>query len=324
MKDIKYAVDTKSIALLDWFDRHYYRAAVGIVKGKKIVSPEFRNFVSVTTHLGIINKPFFNRWRGDVGNRVADQRTKEAAESGSIVHHACTIYSMGGDVIFNPPFYEKQNFTDKEIQKKKRNKNGCCIIEKQSDMVKVWGYERVLSILKPQILMIEQPLISLIHNNGGTLDYLWKLQAGSYDVGVREPIVIPESGNWIVDIKTGEESIDHKRQLCEYKYMLHEMYGIDAKGVIILHLGVSETTGNIKIKAIVIHNKKEMQEHTDAYLHAKALWESNNENIQPVIFQFPKELSMKTAKLRKNLAIRPKRAIKSIVQKKQKRAKGKR
>ena len=40
----------------------------------------------------------------DIGNREADLRSKEAADRGSRVHHACQSLMEGGRVIFNPRY----------------------------------------------------------------------------------------------------------------------------------------------------------------------------------------------------------------------------
>jgi hypothetical protein len=45
-----------------------------------------RRYPSVTTVLGVINKPWLNEWRGDLGNEEADRVSGEAADTGSDFH----------------------------------------------------------------------------------------------------------------------------------------------------------------------------------------------------------------------------------------------
>lgn len=53
-------------------------------------------YPSVTTILSIINKPGLNFWRGKLGNREAEEISKEARELGTQVHAGCRRINEGG------------------------------------------------------------------------------------------------------------------------------------------------------------------------------------------------------------------------------------
>lgn len=54
-----------------------------------------QDYISVTTALEIIRKPFLERWRGSVGNDEADRIRDEAGDFGSAVHDACQAIDQG-------------------------------------------------------------------------------------------------------------------------------------------------------------------------------------------------------------------------------------
>lgn len=54
-----------------------------------------KQYVSVTTALSIIRKPFLERWRGELGNEEADRIRDEAGELGSVVHDMCQSLDAG-------------------------------------------------------------------------------------------------------------------------------------------------------------------------------------------------------------------------------------
>jgi len=60
-----------------------------IRKGKK--------YISVTTALEIINNEGLNRWRGEVGNRLADVSQKLGADNGLNFHKYCAIIDKSRD-----------------------------------------------------------------------------------------------------------------------------------------------------------------------------------------------------------------------------------
>lgn len=52
-------------------------------------------YPSVTTILGIIRRPYLERWRGNLGNEEADRVLAEAGDIGTRVHDGCEAINMG-------------------------------------------------------------------------------------------------------------------------------------------------------------------------------------------------------------------------------------
>src|SRR5262249_8899610 len=60
----------------------------------------------VTTILGVIRKPFLEKWRGRIGNEEADRIAREATELGTLVHAGCADIGRGllvADVLAGVP-----------------------------------------------------------------------------------------------------------------------------------------------------------------------------------------------------------------------------
>lgn len=53
---------------------------------------------SVTQVLGIIDKPFLQKWRGKLGNAECDRIVRESQETGHLVHEAIESYFRGEDI----------------------------------------------------------------------------------------------------------------------------------------------------------------------------------------------------------------------------------
>jgi len=70
-----------------------------------------QSYPSVTTIVGtVLRKPFLEKWRGEVGNHVADKRRDEAGEHGKNVHLACGLIMKGvqGIPLDLPKLHEEQ------------------------------------------------------------------------------------------------------------------------------------------------------------------------------------------------------------------------
>ena len=80
-----------SVKVIEYFDQRFYKMS--------FLDP-LDYFPSVTTKLGIIDKPFLARWRGDIGNREADYRVRDAQEKGSNIHNGWFVMTQGGAVVY--------------------------------------------------------------------------------------------------------------------------------------------------------------------------------------------------------------------------------
>jgi hypothetical protein len=245
---------------IQWWDDRYY----------KVLSPpkytEYDFYPSSTTVLGIINKPFLSRWRGDVGNDVADMRSKIAMIKGSkihdFIHRLVTGETLDGTDVDQAEWYQVVKFVE-------------------------W-YE----LFKPQILLSEHELVSHSHRYAGTMDMLLTLKAGEYKLSTRDTLTVA-GGNYVLDVKTGK-GLDkaYHYQTASYAQALIEM-GIVEKidGTIILHTGADTKLG---WKAVV-RSKEEVQSDFALFLSAKNLFDASGED-KPRVFEMPKTLSLTQGK----------------------------
>lgn len=267
------------IKQVSWFDDHFYK--IDLVDGDK---SETRYLPSTTTKLGVVSKPQLARWRGDIGNREADIRMNDASRRGVRIHHACWTYSQGGAVIYNP--FERPNYTKEELNEIVEKHNGLFIVlEDQGEMWDVYKFKTLIELLSPEILGAEKIVYSLKHSEAGQVDYVLKVKKGEYEInGVKTDL---EEGVYIADLKTGKVIDDCAfMQIADYASMWHECGGEEPIGGLIIHTGATTKKGIAGLK-VILRNKEEMIQDYEDFRHVSAVWERQNKNKQPKIFDFP-------------------------------------
>lgn len=265
----------------------------------KDVSPEYYNdtilksskihildifFASVTTIIGGAQPhPMLERARGDIGNWEMDRRSKEAKIKGSKIHDACDKLAKGHAVIYvNPKLTE---VTDK-MKKfwRVKFKRGIVIITEQEEMIQVARYDRLIKLLKPKIIKSEYEVYNFLECYAGTVDSKWYLEKGEYKLG-RNKIIIPESGIYIVDLKSGKwyDEKDYSAQLAAYVEADQERSEI--KGSLIVHLNANIITG---IEGLKVHVKtrEELAPYYQHFLDLKKVYFFSNPAI-PKLYEFP-------------------------------------
>ena len=142
---------------------------------------------SVTTILGILNKPALLTWAWQCGVDGLDYRTvrDDAAGVGTLAHYLIMCDLKG----------EKPDTSEYSPQDVERAEN--CLI-------KYWDWEKQN---KPEPVLIEQPLVSDKLNFGGTIDCLAKVNGEI----------------WLIDYKTGKAIYPEMvYQLAAYQALLSE------------------------------------------------------------------------------------------------------
>ncbi len=277
----KNSVEPVEIKSIEYFDSRWYKLTLSI-DGKM----EVRFIPSVTTKLGIIDKPFLAKWRGDVGNREADQRMQESGERGSRIHYALNVMTTGGTVIFNP--WQRPNYTEDEVKQLTLEANGnIATVRNQDEMLSVVRLKSWFEAVKPEIIFSERTVYSLRHNDAGTADLALKIKEGTYAVNGAKPLFIPE-GQYLVDLKTGNQVGDEAfYQTACYLYCAEEMGSFGRfQGTIIIHTGAS-TRGGIKGLATILRGKDQVDSDFNAYRVASKLWEIKNADLTPTLYEFP-------------------------------------
>lgn len=243
---------------VEWFDDRFY---------KVLLPPDFTRedfYPSVTTILGIIDKPWLRRWYGDLGTELAAHRSAQAKARGSLIH----------DIIHNMLLFD-----------------GAAPIEpekvSQEDWYQVWNFSQWYENVKPRILGSELTVVSHAHRYAGTLDLLVQIEEGEYNVGYAKPITIPK-GIYVGDIKTGNYDAASHYQTVAYAMAVEETKEWNIDGTFILQTNADTKKG---WKAIA-RNRQEMLADFDCFLSAKRLYDARGQE-KPRVFEMPAEIKLK-------------------------------
>lgn len=260
-----------------WFDDRFYKVKE---------NDQEHIIASVTTKLGIEDKPFLYRWYAELGWDQARKKLHEAGERGKRIHYAWYIYQMGGVVLYNP--FQSPNFSEEQIKEYATSHNGLiAVISDQSEMVAVWKLQRFLEISKAKIVHLEMTVFSVKDKIAGTLDGALLLEKGTYDVNGAKGLVIPETGIYIADLKSGNVVSDSAwAQVASYAEAYASM-GFEApKGGIILHTSASTRKG-IEGFSAELKTTAELRPHFEIFKHLSAVFDARNPNMGPRAFEFP-------------------------------------
>lgn len=275
---------TEPIKLVEYFNEHWYKI-------NSLNPVEY--FPSVTTKLGIIDKPFLARWRGDIGNREADMRVRESQESGSNIHNGWFVMTTGGAIVYQDRRHPE--FTQEQVDQVFSDHVGnIAVIHEQDEQVDLWKLKRWHDILNPEYLQHEVILHSLTHKEAGTCDKVIQVKDGKYDINGAKALSLP-GGVYVVDLKTGKTVDDSSfMQIAAYREMMIElgMYKReDFAGGIIVHTGAM-TKGGIKGLATILRTTEELDQDYVDYRHASNLWLRKHKNDKPDVFEFPALLTL--------------------------------
>jgi len=278
-------METAEIKMIEWFDDHFYKISFDKESGKDSIY-----IPSVTTKLGIINKPFLARWRGDIGNREADLRVSEASERGIRIHNGWYVMTTAGVILYQP--IGKENYSPEDVRSfTDTNGGNISIIRNQDEMFDLWKLQKWVGLVKPKFISSELPVYSLQNLDAGTLDNLVYLEAGEYAVNGSKPLKLP-AGLYVIDLKSGKGVDDTAfMQTACYANCVKEMGLGECIGTLILHTQ-AQTRSAIEGLATLYRNKEQMDQDYQDYRLASALWERKNRDMKPRIFEFPTMLKI--------------------------------
>jgi hypothetical protein len=267
----------EEIKRVEYFDDRYYKIE------RKNVPPDY--YPSVTTKLGVVEKPFLAKWRGDIGNREADMRVFEAQERGSRIHAGWEAMTLGGAAIFNPS--KHPNFTDEEIADLKTRYNGVLeVIRYQEEMYQLMKLQRFLEVVKPKIIASELTAYSDKYREAGTIDNVFEVEEGDYFINGRSPLHL-SSGVYIGDLKTGSMFDDNAyMQMAAYASMYAERHGVEPVGTLGIHTGAKTKTG-IPGLGCYHRTKTEWKQDFQDFRAVSALWERKHKDDRPETFEIP-------------------------------------
>src|ERR1700742_3241648 len=188
---------------------------------------------SVTTKLGIEDKPFLYRWYADQGWDQARKKLHESGERGKRIHYALFIYSMGGIVLYNNP--QVPNYTEDQINEFQKMNPYFVILQNQDEMLAMWKLQKFFETVNPKIVEAEKTVWNIEHGIAGTLDMVLMIEKGTYDVNGSKKLVIPETGAYIGDLKTGNMVAESAwAQISAYQVAWEGLSGLKTKGGMVL------------------------------------------------------------------------------------------
>lgn len=276
-------VDITKAVQVDWFDQHYYKLF------NNDGTEEF--FPSVTTILQVSPKPFLNRWRGELGNEEADRLKEEGAERGSNIHFACDMLKQGGAVILMQGL--KTRYTEVELAEIKKKHNGLvAFIWDQFEYLQIYRYWQFLNEIKPLDIQSEQTVFSLRYKFAGTLDEVYKLSAGIYDINGTKPVKL-DAGRYLADIKSSKTiTDDNYLQLSAYWKAYEEMNKTEINGALLIHTNATTKKG-IEGLSVKVITRPEMEEYFENFLKMFEVWKIAPSPAHPKVFSMPNQLTFK-------------------------------
>lgn len=269
--------------LVEWFNDHWYKVTV---EGAPYYLP------SVTTKLGIVDKPFLAQWRGDIGNREADLRMYEAGQRGKRIHWAYEIALNGGVVVYDP--WQNPVFTEEGIAAlKAEHKGNVSILRTQDEMWQMAKLEKQFNALHPFVIAVEQKVYDIANKDAGTIDNVLFIDEGDYLISGAKPVHL-SGGIYINDLKTGKV-VDENTwlQLAAYGYMYEQSHGMKIAGALITHTSATIKSGIPGLKTLVRERQELIERDYPDYRHASALWEREHKDDQPETFNFPATIQLK-------------------------------
>lgn len=271
------------IRMIELLDDHWYKVTVdGVI----------HYIPSVTTKLGIIEKPQLARWRGDIGNREADLRMFEGQEAGRRIHHAWYTYTTGGVVLYQPaisPIYTDAQIKDLQM----RFDGNVFLMRYQDEMFDLYKLQKWFNIVKPRVVAAEATCCSLKYRDAGTIDNVFEIAEGDYPINGAKPLRLA-GGLYVVDLKSGNTVSDEAHlQTAAYANAWEEMERGKVVGTIIVHTSAKTKQGIRGLATLVRTDEEWRNEDFAEYRLAASLWEMRNKDKRPEIFEFPNIISQK-------------------------------
>lgn len=270
-------MSNNEVQSISYFDERFYRIQIAGIS---------HFMASVTTKLSIESKYALNQWRGLVGNREADLRMYEASNRGKRIHHAWNVFILGGVILYNP--WESPIYTEAQI-KEMQVKEMVFVLKDQGEMVDLWKLQQFYEILTPKILESELIVYSIEDEIAGTLDNTFLIEEGRYKVNGSRDLIIPKTGIYVCDLKTGKTIDDsYWNQLAAYKCAYEKMKDVSVEGCLIFHTGATTKSG-IPGFATPFKTKEQMKDekHLETFFDISRVWKARNPNAGPIAFKFP-------------------------------------
>lgn len=263
------------VVLVEFFDAHYYKVTAG---------GQTRYIPSVTTKLGVVDKPFLARWRGDLGNREADMRAYEAAQRGTRIHWAYATALKGGAVVYDP--WQKPVYTEEGLAVLRTAHKEVSILRTQEEMYAISKLAEQFKRLDPRVLGVEETVYDLEQGDAGTIDNILELREGDYFIAGSKPLHL-SGGIYINDLKTGSFLGDDVwLQLAPYTIAYEKLRGVQCAGALVTHTGSSLKSGIPGLKTMFC-SREMLDVYYKKYRNISNVWNDRHEGERPETFEFP-------------------------------------
>jgi hypothetical protein len=173
------------------------------------------------------------------------------------------------------------------VVKKKFNQH-YFILRDQGEMWDFMKLQKFYEAIKPEFKMCEETIFDLENKFAGTMDNLFHIKAGSYEINGAKPVVL-EEGLYIFDVKTGSSVGDEaKMQMSAYmsavKYMKDkkfiELPDVEFKGAIIGHTS-AQTKKGIEGFASIVLSMEELFNYYRRFKNIHNVWQDLNKDFKP-------------------------------------------
>jgi len=275
----------KEIKAVAWYDSRYYLATTFADKTLFLES-----VTTVTDE--VYQEQGIRIFRERVGPQEANRIMEEAGRGGDRIHHACSIVDEGQLLLFEHPAEKNPDLELKQrntLLRQQAEANGLphYTLFDQREMECANRYEDWLDIVQPEIIYSEYTVWSLEKHYAGRVDRLFRIKEGEYKgISGRSPIVIPSTGYYIIDIKSGNESIKHKWQVGAYRKAHMECRpNEEVLGTILIYLDSGIRTGIEGVKTILRFGH-DANSDANGFNYVHAVWQQTHPDDEPRIKAF--------------------------------------
>ena len=274
----------KEIKSVEYFDKRRYRFT--------FLNNTVRYIASVTTKLEEYREQGLEIYREKVGSEEADRAMQEGGEWGSIVHHACFLLATGGAVLYEPPGFQTIGIQNEDVGALVKQN---VLIRRQLDVANIphmtindqfrflqcRKFKTWIDIVKPEVMYAEAVVYSLTHDIAGRIDFLFKVEGGSYPVAGVKDVFIPK-GIILPDVKSGQWSRKHFLQMAAYRMAVQESLGLDVVATVGIHLKAQTKSG----LNTLVHQGDEIDNDFKVYQNVAAIYDDKHQNDTPQEFEF--------------------------------------
>lgn len=186
-------------------------------EGRKIIGS-----TSVLKYVQTMDSDILCSWAAKLARQGKDWKSERSAagDHGTMLHELCetrlphALVEADKPANATPEAWEKLKLTYAAIR----------------ELWRLWT---------PQLVFAEEPLVSELHQFGGTLDGCAKFPHGAGLPG--GPLVIRPGATWLYDFKTGSQvGAKEVGQMASYRQLLLECKGIEVEGAVLLHAPTKE------------------------------------------------------------------------------------